>query len=142
MITGIGIIVFGILWTCTGYFFIKYLRVILGKGLLTFLANKEGLFLDIGINPKEAFFIPWAEIEGFSTRNVNDPFWNEGGRRTRSYTLSISFTEKIGQKIPNHLKNVAAATKKEINLHATRIDLDLEDAVKKLNEMKTRFSTT
>ncbi len=139
-ITLLGLVIFGLLWVCTGYFFIKYLKVFLGRPLVTFLANREGVFLDISVKSKEAFFIPWTEINGFSIRKVTDPFWNEAGFKTRSDTLSISFTEKFGQNVPQYAKNVAVATKTEINLHADRIDLDLKNVVDKLSAMKARCS--
>ncbi len=139
-ITLLGLVIFGLLWVCTGYFFIKYLKVLLGRSLVTFLANREGVFLDISVKSKDAFFIPWTEINDFSIRKVTDPFWNEAGFKTRGDTLSISFTEKFGQHVPQYAKNVAVATKTEINLHADRIDLDLKDVVDKLSAMKARFS--
>lgn len=140
VMTAFGILVLGGFWLCIGYFFLKYLKIILGKRLLTFIANREGLFLDISTKSKEAFFIPWKEINGVAVRKVNDPFWHNGGFKTKSDTLSISFTEEVGQRMPKYAKNVAAATKREINLHSTSIDQDLEDAVDRLNAMKAKFS--
>ena len=136
----IGTIILTIFVIVVGYFTISNLRNIIGTPNIRLVANSEGLFLDITMDKNQAFFIPWSDIETFQIRRISDPFWSQGGWKTKSDTLSIVFKKSANIKLPRIVKNVALANSNEIDLNSYTLDISLEEAVSKLSKMKQRYS--
>lgn len=136
VMTSFGIAVLFLFWVTVGIFLVINLKHVMGTPAVRFIANREGLFLDITTNPKHAFFIPWQDVDRFQVREISDPFWAAGGVKSSSDTLSISFKQSNDNRLPRVVKNVALATQNEINLNSYTLDISLEEAVSKLSGMK------
>jgi len=134
-----GVVVLAIFVMIVGLFMVLNLRNFIGESDVRFVANREGLFLDITTHRNQAFFLSWKDIDKFRIRKVSDPFWGPGGWKTRSDTLSILIKPSANIQLPKIVKNVAAIRRNEINLNSYTLDISLEEAVSKLTEMKERF---
>lgn len=105
---------------------------------LRFVANREGIFMNITVHGQEAFFVPWNEIVEIRQIEINIA---AGGRgRYIDDAIGIFLSETCSEKLPKVIKGVIGSEDNYIAFAQGTIDVALDDMLRKLNSMKRVYA--
>lgn len=102
-----------------------------------FIANHEGVFFNIILGGKRAFFLPWSSIESI---NIDKKYRSVGRYGSLIDVLLISFKQSPEHKLPSVLSNAFTDAQNNIYFYYDTLDVSLENIASRLNEMKEQFT--
>jgi len=104
---------------------------------LRFLANSEGLFMNITFKMKDAFFVSWGDIEKIEKTIVKRSM-SRGTQNVDS--LGVFIKNKSNIVLPKAMRGVEGCTKNQVNFPEDTLDTELDDLLEKLNSLKDNIS--
>ena len=100
---------------------------------IRFIANREGIFMNITFKQREAFFASWHDIEEIKKIEVK---MGTGKERYRDIAVGIFLSESSSMNLPKVLRGVIGSGKNYIAFAKGTMDIDLYEIMEKLNCMK------
>ena len=105
---------------------------------LRFLANSDGLFMNITFQMKDAFFVSWSDIEKIEKTIVKRSMGSGGTQHVDSLGIFIKNESNI--VLPKVMRGVEDCTKNQVNFPEDTLNKDLDGLLAKLNSLKDGIS--
>jgi hypothetical protein len=104
---------------------------------IRFLANHEGLFMNITFKKKDAFYVSWNDIEKIEKTTIKRSM----SRGTMIVdALGIFLKPSSNCTLPKVLRGVEDCTKEQINFAKDTLDYNFDELITKIIIMKDKYS--
>jgi hypothetical protein len=104
-----------------------------------FIANHEGMFMNITLRGQKAFFVAWHDLAKIEKTQIK----RTAGRGATHYVdaLGIFIKDDAAVDVPQVKRGVENSTDRQINFPEDTLDKDLDQLLQQLNDLKKRHSS-